>query len=176
MLKTFGFCRLKLLSPSHPDHLTSNLNLVQDGCRLIFSWPFSYISFSYFTFPGSHIRFTTSSHNSSLVCYEIQLTSIVHIAYINSTWYKTVSVMLSLHPSLIFLFRLLPSPVHLTGFSLFFLWFPCHFYLVIEQQQPMEMEGNFLPKLIFSLFCDISMLNLCKIIWNHIDYHYFYFI
>ena len=32
---------------------------------------------------------------------------------------KTVLILLSVNPSLIFLFRLLPSPVHLTGFSFY---------------------------------------------------------
>ena len=37
----------------------------------------------------------------------------------NSTTYKTVPVILSLHPSLIFLLHLSPSLVHPTGFSFF---------------------------------------------------------
>ena len=44
---------------------------------------------------------------------------------------KTVPVL----PPLIFTFHLLPSLVHPTRFCLFLSWLPCHFYLVIEQQQ-----------------------------------------
>ena len=40
----------------------------------------------------------------------------------------------------------------------------------------MELIMNFLPKLISSLFCDISMLNFCNVVWNHINYNYFDFI
>ena len=78
--------------------------------------------------------------------------------YFLSTFYKTVPVLLSLHPSLTFPFHVLPSPVHLipdfllwfshlsshlqtTGFPfpgapyqichLFLHKLPCHFYLVV---------------------------------------------
>ena len=37
-------------------HLTSKLNFVQHSFRFTFSWPFSYISFSSFTFPRSQYR------------------------------------------------------------------------------------------------------------------------
>ena len=40
-----------IFSEFHP--LASEFNFVQNESRFTFSWPFSYISFSYFTFPGS---------------------------------------------------------------------------------------------------------------------------
>ena len=57
---------------------------------------------------------------------------------------KTVAVLPSFDPILIFPFHLFPSPVHFTGFSfcfcfpVLFSWLLCYFYLVIEQQQLFE--------------------------------------
>ena len=51
-----------------------------------------------------------------------------------------------LYTLLLFLFHLLPSPVHLTGFSFCFLillWLPCHFYfIVIEQLQQLAWRRS----------------------------------
>ena len=40
----------------------------------------------------------------------------------------------------------------------------------------MGLKTNFLPKLIFAIFCDFSMFSFSKTIWNHINYQIFDFI
>ena len=69
--------------------------------------------------------------------------------YISKLNFKTVSVFPSLDPSLIFPFHLAPflgAPYRI--FLLFLPWLPCHFYLVVIEQQQ-QSSVSFLCKVVY---------------------------
>ena len=74
----------------------------------------------------------------------VHLSNTSQVAIGRGTWHLLTPWRLPFDPSPEFPFHILPSPVHPTGFFLFLPWLPCHFYLVIEQQQQRHVHPTWI--------------------------------
>ena len=69
-------------------------------------------------------------------CIRLLMQSIGRLIHKGDLTSKTVTILPSLDPSLIFSLHLFPSPVKPYQILLLFLpWLPCHFYVVVLEQQ-----------------------------------------